>query len=251
MKPGPSASSIRSAKASAVGGGRKRCVKGKSCSATCIAGDETCLVEFPDPVQGPLGKVRQFVQNNGMHIAEHVGHGMAGWKTGKVVAPLVSGYLESHYGIPRESSAKLTEAVIQAATTTALNMKHIKSADQFLKNLLVEGAAAYLGKLAHGGMETAMESNEARRIMQTAAPILAGKVTGVAAAFAGGKMPTPGEMAKIIAERSSQDISKLVNMIRPGSADFAEEDLSEIAALLADVAVASLILSQGKTLAAK
>ena len=40
-------------------------------------------------------------------------------------------------------------------------------------------------------------------------------------------------------------------MIRPGSADFAEEDLSEIAALLADVAVASLILSQGKTLAAK
>jgi len=57
----PTASEVRHAKAEAVGGGPKRCVKGKSCSATCIAANEDCLVEFPEPVQGEIRKMAQFI----------------------------------------------------------------------------------------------------------------------------------------------------------------------------------------------
>jgi len=222
-------------------------MKGKSCSATCIDSRENCLVEMPEPAQGALNKVKTYLKEHGMHVGEHVAHGMVAWKAGKVIAPAISGYLESHYGIPRESSTKLAETVVQAATATALNMKHIKGADQFLKNLLTEAAAAYLGKAAHGGMEHLVEANQARQLIQTAAPVLAGKITGIATAFAGGKIPAPGEMAKIIADRSREDTMKLISMIRPQSLGFAEEDLTEISKLLADVAVASLILSQGKS----
>jgi hypothetical protein len=54
---GPSASEIRSAKTKAVGGGRKRCRKGKNCSATCIAGNKYCLVDLPEPVAAAMPKV--------------------------------------------------------------------------------------------------------------------------------------------------------------------------------------------------
>lgn len=54
---GPSASEIRSAKAKAVGGGRKRCRKGKNCSAACIAGNKDCLVDLPEPVAAAMPKV--------------------------------------------------------------------------------------------------------------------------------------------------------------------------------------------------
>ena len=57
----PTASAIRSAKASAVGGGPKKCVKGKSCSATCIAANEECLVELPEPVQAQMRKMAQYI----------------------------------------------------------------------------------------------------------------------------------------------------------------------------------------------
>jgi hypothetical protein len=53
---GPSASQIRSAKAKATGNGRKRCRKGKNCSAACIAGNETCLLELPEPVAVAMPK---------------------------------------------------------------------------------------------------------------------------------------------------------------------------------------------------
>lgn len=41
------ASQIERAKRMAVGGRKKRCVKGKSCSATCIAANKVCMVEIP------------------------------------------------------------------------------------------------------------------------------------------------------------------------------------------------------------
>lgn len=44
----PTVGQIQSAKSKAVGGLPKRCNKGKKCSATCIAGDEACLVNLPD-----------------------------------------------------------------------------------------------------------------------------------------------------------------------------------------------------------
>ena len=44
---GRTAAQIERAKRMAVGGKRKRCVKGKSCSATCIAANKVCMVDIP------------------------------------------------------------------------------------------------------------------------------------------------------------------------------------------------------------
>ena len=54
---GRTASQIESAKRKAVGGKRKRCTKGKSCSATCIAANKVCLVEIPWVVAKGIPKV--------------------------------------------------------------------------------------------------------------------------------------------------------------------------------------------------
>jgi hypothetical protein len=62
---GPTASEIRSAKSEAVGGGRKRCRKGKNCSATCIAQGDDCLVEFPEPVQNEIRKMVGYLMKKG------------------------------------------------------------------------------------------------------------------------------------------------------------------------------------------
>lgn len=53
----PTVSEIRSAKSKAVGGGRKRCRRGKNCSAACIQAGMDCLVEMPESVGVALGKV--------------------------------------------------------------------------------------------------------------------------------------------------------------------------------------------------
>jgi len=242
----PSAGEIRRAKSQAVGGGRKRCIKGKSCSSACIAGNKLCLVDFPEPVQTPLSKLRRFVQSHGKEVATHAAKGVVAWKAGKVLAPAVSGYLETHYGIPRESSNRLAETVIQAVASTALDAKHLRNADAFIQKLLTETAAAYLGKAAHQGVESALSTEQARQWIQQTMPILAGKVTGITTAVAGGKVPSPGELTRIIVERSQNDSQKLLNAIR--SQFSYAEDLNEsgkLEELLADIAIASLLLTQG------
>lgn len=52
---------VLAARSRAVGGSRKKCTKGKSCSATCIDPNESCLVEFPAPVSSSLSKVKDEV----------------------------------------------------------------------------------------------------------------------------------------------------------------------------------------------
>lgn len=52
---------VLAARSRAVGGSRKKCTKGKSCSATCIDPNESCLVEFPAPVSSSLAKVKDEV----------------------------------------------------------------------------------------------------------------------------------------------------------------------------------------------
>lgn len=54
----PTVSEVRQAQSRAVGGKKDRCVKGKSCSATCIDPNETCLVEFPSPISDSISKAR-------------------------------------------------------------------------------------------------------------------------------------------------------------------------------------------------
>jgi len=48
---GPTRGEWRRAKAMQVGGARKRCRRGKICSATCIAMSKDCVVALPEPMQ--------------------------------------------------------------------------------------------------------------------------------------------------------------------------------------------------------
>ena len=58
----PKESRIAAAKRNAVGGKRKRCTKGKNCSAACIAANMVCLVDLP--WVGPsLTKVAQLIKS--------------------------------------------------------------------------------------------------------------------------------------------------------------------------------------------
>lgn len=60
-KRAPTAGEVERAKRQAVGGKRKRCSRGKNCSAACISADKICLVTFPAPVQDPIRKVRDYL----------------------------------------------------------------------------------------------------------------------------------------------------------------------------------------------
>lgn len=53
---------VQRARNQAVGGGRKRCRKGKSCSAACIANNKVCIVELPWVMSNALPRFRSFVQ---------------------------------------------------------------------------------------------------------------------------------------------------------------------------------------------
>ena len=62
LKKAPTASAIRAANRNAVGGGPKRCRKGKNCSATCIDPNKDCLVGLPEPVSMTTTKVAKMLQ---------------------------------------------------------------------------------------------------------------------------------------------------------------------------------------------
>jgi hypothetical protein len=64
----PKESKIARAKAMAVGGKRKRCVKGKNCSAACIAAHMVCLVDLPW-VGADLTQAAKAIQNQGGPIS--------------------------------------------------------------------------------------------------------------------------------------------------------------------------------------
>jgi hypothetical protein len=58
----PTAGKIRAAKNQAVGGGRKRCKKGKNCSAACIDPNMYCLVDMPEVAGVATTKVRDMLE---------------------------------------------------------------------------------------------------------------------------------------------------------------------------------------------
>ena len=57
------ASQIERAKRMAVGGRKKRCVKGKSCSATCIAANKVCMVDLPWVAASQVSKAVSMVKS--------------------------------------------------------------------------------------------------------------------------------------------------------------------------------------------
>ena len=69
---GPSGAEVRAAKRNAVGGGRKRCRKGKNCSAACIQAGMACLVEMPEPASVATSKVVGMLQERQGKVAPPV-----------------------------------------------------------------------------------------------------------------------------------------------------------------------------------
>lgn len=112
----PSASKIRSAKAKAVGGGRKRCRKGKNCSATCIAGNKDCLVDLPEPAADATRKVAAMLSSkNSSNIsaqtqpAAPVTPAIAENSTLQILSKMINEAREDYekaYGTPGQAEAK-------------------------------------------------------------------------------------------------------------------------------------------------
>lgn len=217
---------------------RGRCFKGKPCSFACINRNYLCKFDIAEYLGGQLKRMRDEVSEKGVGIADHIGKGVAAWKTGKVLGGLVSSYLESRYGIPRELSSKLSETAIQGLTATGLDFKHLKNPDEFSKKLFAELAAAFIGKTSHAGAELFISAREVSTIVETALPVLAGKVSGISTAMAASKLPTPGELLSMVQERSQSDIQKVQSFLRPYT-NFAEVD--DIAEILGDLTLIVLL----------
>lgn len=58
----PTNAEINRAKEKAVGGKKDVCIKGKSCSAACIAANEFCLVEIPSSPSAAISQVRDSLE---------------------------------------------------------------------------------------------------------------------------------------------------------------------------------------------
>lgn len=217
---------------------RGRCFKGKPCSFACISRNYLCQFDIAEKLREPLNRIREEIAEKGVGVADHIGKGVAAWKTGKVLGSMVSSYLESRYGIPRELSTKLSETAIQGLTATGLDIKHLKNADEFSKKLFAELAAAFIGKTSHAGTEVFISAKEVNTIVETSLPILAGKVSGIGTAMAANRLPTPGQLLSMVQERSQADVQKVQSFLRPFT-NFAEMD--DIAEILGDFTLIVLL----------
>jgi len=177
-------------------------------------------------------------------MIEHIGVNVLSWKVGKTLGPMVSGFLENSYGVPRESSQMLSEALVQAVTAVGLNYKKIKSPEDLVRNLLIESSAAILGKSAHSGAEEFLSSAEGKEMLKSALPLLAGKFTGIGVAFAGSRLPSLSQLSRIVAERSQSDIQKLRGFMNPQMFNASEEKtIEDISQTLTDIFILSLLRS--------
>ena len=217
---------------------RGRCFKGKPCSFACISRNYLCKFDIAEHLTGPLRKLRDEIMEKGVDTADHIGKGVAAWKTGKVLGGVVSSYLESRYGIPRDLSIKLSETAIQGLTATGLDMKHLHNADEFSKKLFAELAAAFIGKTSHAGTEAFISAKEVSTVVETALPVLAGKISGLSTAIAASRLPTPGELLSMVQDRSRSDIGKVQSFLRPYT-NFAEID--DIGEILGDLTLVVLL----------
>ncbi len=74
----PTASDIRSAKSRATGGGRKRCRRGKNCSAACINASMVCLVELPESTGASLSRASSFLSKRAPSLPSSMRRELAG-----------------------------------------------------------------------------------------------------------------------------------------------------------------------------
>lgn len=219
-----------------------RCSKGKSCSAACIQRVKVCRVELPDASKSLIQKAQNYISSNSKTLADHIGKGAAAWKTGKILGNAISAYLENRYGIPRETSIKLSETAVQGIMATALDFKHLKNSSDFTKKLTSEIAAAFIGKTSHSGMEGFLEAKKIESTLNTVLPVLAGKVSGLGTAVATSKLPKPSTLLSMVVERSKEDIEKVRRVINPNQLGFSEGSPPPIG-ILGDLTLIALYMT--------
>lgn len=217
----------------------KRCNIGNSCGSACISRGKECKRTLSIKVSADLSKVKEELP----HLVGHVSTGVVAWKTGKVIGPMVSSYLESQYGIPKEVTQLASESVIQGLTATALSSKGFKGLKDLATSLISETAAAILGKTAHMEAEDALSSTELRGIVKESIPIISGKITGVSVSLGGKKLPEAAGLAAKLAQDSRENVLRLFQSVRASSQSFSEDtlDLKGISEFLGDMAVISLL----------
>lgn len=106
----PTAGEVRRAKSQAVGGRRKRCTRGKNCSAACISGDKLCLVTFPEPIQDPLRKVRDYLMQKNNITPGSIQDKRINAAIDKIV-PVIKSVKEGKHSVP--SSTKTAKPEVE------------------------------------------------------------------------------------------------------------------------------------------
>lgn len=53
-------------------GKRDRCKRGKACGLTCIAGNEDCIIDFPEPVQAELRRMAQHILDRRKKLGQSI-----------------------------------------------------------------------------------------------------------------------------------------------------------------------------------
>jgi hypothetical protein len=53
-------------------GKRDRCKRGKACGLTCIAGNEDCIIDFPEPVRQELTRMAQFIMGKAQKAGDPI-----------------------------------------------------------------------------------------------------------------------------------------------------------------------------------
>lgn len=146
------------------------------------AGDKATQSAAPEsakqaiPKDSRVKKLKKEAKHQGIHLAENI----AAWKVGKVVGGAIAGVAASHGANP-EAAKLVAETGIQALTATALSLRDPskrKPRDVAAK-FVAEAGAAFVGKAAHGGMESAAASLGASAKVQGIASLLSGKAGGI------------------------------------------------------------------------
>jgi hypothetical protein len=88
--------------------------------------------------------------------ATHLAQNIAAWKVGKIAGAGIS-QVAARYGVPEPIGQLFGETAVQALTATALHAASHKGArnpKDLLTTFVAEAGAAFVGKVAHGSVET-------------------------------------------------------------------------------------------------
>jgi hypothetical protein len=133
------------------------------------------------------------VGHQGTHLAENV----VSWKVGKIIGAAI-GAAAANHGHEAQSITLLAETGVQAATATLLSIrdKGNRSKQSIATKFIAESAAAFAGKMAHGGSENAIESIGLSAQFATIGAMAAGKGVGLTTNIAANRSGIAANLAK-------------------------------------------------------